>query len=201
MIAGLSGTLALKEADRVVVKTASGVSYECFVPIRSLERLPAAGAPVELFTHLAVREDAMTLFGFVTGEERQVFQRLITASGVGPKLAMAMLSQLNADRIVRAIREKDIAILSSVSGVGKKTAERVILELKDKLDHLKGERGERGETGERDSASEMALKALAKLGYTAIEADEAVRAVLAGNGAGKDTAELVRDALAFLSTR
>ncbi|MFI5208183.1 MAG: Holliday junction branch migration protein RuvA, partial [Gemmatimonadales bacterium] len=141
MIALLTGTLALKEADRVVVKTASGVGYECFVPTRSLASLPPAGQSVELHTHLAVREDALTLFGFVTAEERRVFQRLITASGVGPKLALAMLSQLSAERIVRAIREHDLAALSSVSGVGKKTAERVVLELKDKTDDLKGEAG------------------------------------------------------------
>ena len=196
MIAGLSGTLVLKESDRVVVKTPSGVSYECFVPTRSLESLPPAGSAVELFTHLAVREDALTLFGFVSGEERQVFQRLITASGVGPKLAMAMLSQLSAERIVRAIGEQDLAALSSVSGVGKKTAERVVLELRDKVADLA--------TGIRPpgppSGSEAAIKALQRLGYTVTEADDAVRTVLAGDGR-KDTAELVRDALAFLSNR
>ena len=136
MIALLTGTLALKEADRVVVKTTSGVGYECFVPTRSLASLPAPGQSVELFTHLAVREDALTLFGFATAAERQVFQRLMTVSGVGPRLALALLSQLSAERIVRAIRERDLAALSSVSGVGKKTAERVVLELKDKTDDL-----------------------------------------------------------------
>ena len=136
MIALLTGTLALKEADRVVVKTASGVGYECFVPTRSLAALPAPGQLVELYTHLVVREDALTLFGFTTLAERRVFQRLITVSGVGPKLALATLSQLSAERVVRAIREHDLAALSSVSGVGRKTAERVVLELKDKTDDL-----------------------------------------------------------------
>ena len=196
MIAHLSGTLALKEADRVVVRTASGVGYECFVPTRSLESLPAPGGNVELFTHLAVREDALTLFGFATLEERRVFQRLITASGVGPKLALAMLSQLSAERIVRAVREHDIAALSSVSGVGKKTAERVILELKDKMDDLKGEAG----VPVVAAGSEAASKALVRLGYTPAEADDAVRRALASNGK-RDTAELVKAALGFLAVR
>lgn len=196
MIALLSGTLASKEADRVVVKTASGVGYECLVPTRSLEQLPAQGAAVELHTHLAVREDALTLFGFVTPDERRVFQRLITASGVGPKMALGMLSQLSAERIVRAIRENDLAALTSVSGVGKKTAERLVLELKDKTDDLgSGVRGPGPVTG-----AESAIKALLKLGYSAAEADDAVRASLALNGK-KDTADLVKDALRHLAGR
>ena len=198
MIALLSGTLAMKEADRVVVKTASGVGYECFVPTRSLAALPAPGSAVELHTHLAVREDALTLFGFSSAEERRVFQRLITVSGIGPKLALAMLSALSAERIVRAIREHDLAALNSVSGVGKKTAERVVLELKDKTDDLRGETGERGERGER--GAEVALRALVKLGYTATEADDAVRHALVGGGT-QQTAELVKAALGYLAGR
>ena len=197
MIAQLAGTLALKEADRVIVRTDGGVAYECFVPTRALEDLPAEGSRVELHTHLAVREDALTLFGFASVEERRVFQRLITVNGIGPKLALAMLSQLAAERIVRAIREGDLAILSSVSGVGKKTAERVILDLKDKTDDLKGEARETGKAG---TGSEMAIKALVCLGYSPAEADGAVRQALAGNGT-RDTADLVKAALAHLGTR
>ena len=196
MIAILTGTLASKDSDRVVVMTASGVGYECFVPTRSLEALPAPGGPVELFTHLAVREDALTLFGFASAEERRVFQRLITASGVGPKLALAMLSQLSSERIVRAIRENDLAALSSVSGVGKKTAERLVLELKDKTDDLgSGVRGPGPVTG-----AEAAIKALIRLGYTPAEADEGVRQALAANGK-RETADVVKAALAYLSNR
>jgi len=196
MIANISGTLILKESDRVVVRTTGGVAYECFVPTRSLEHLPAAGGAVELHTHLAVREDALTLFGFATAEERRVFQRLITASGVGPKMALAMLSALSAERIVRAIREKDLAALSSVSGVGKKTAERLCLELKDKTDDLGSEAG-----GQRPvTGAEAAIKALIRLGYTPTEADEGVRQALAANGA-RETPEVVKAALAYLSNR
>jgi Holliday junction DNA helicase RuvA len=193
MIALLSGILALKEADRIVVRTASGVGYECLVPTRALETLPAAGHAVELHTHLAVREDALTLFGFASAEERRVFQRLIGVSGVGPKLAMALLSQLPSERLVRAIRERDIAVLSSVSGVGKKTAERLVLELKDKTDDLAAEAGPAA-TG----PSEAATKALVRLGYQAAEADDAVRRALAA-GTAPGTADLVKAALTFLA--
>ena len=195
MIALVTGTLATKESDRVVVKTASGVGYECFVPTRSLEKLPAPGHPVELHTHLVVREDGHTLFAFTSAEERRVFQRLITVSGVGPKLALALLSALSGERIVRAIREHDLAALSSVSGVGKKTAERVVLELKDKTDDLRGEAGKPVAT-----ATDAATKALVRLGYTAGEADEAVRRALAADGR-RETADLVKAALTYLTGR
>jgi len=197
MIALLSGTLALKEADRVVVMTASGLGYECFVPTRSLATLPAAGSPVELHTHLVVREDAQQLFAFASAEERRVFQRLITVSGVGPKLALALLSALSGERIVRAIREKDLAALSSVSGVGKKTAERVVLELKDKTDDLVSEPARPLTVS---GPAEAAVKALVKLGYTPAEADDGVRRALAGDGK-QETAALVKAALAELAGR
>lgn len=192
MIALLAGTLVSKDAERVVVRTASGVGYECFVPTRAMEQLPAPGSPVELHTHLAVREDDLTLFGFATAAERQVFRRLITASGVGPRLALAILSALSAERVVRAIRERDIAALVSVSGVGKKTAERLILELFDKTDDLTAEKGQ-----PVSSATDTATKALVRLGYTAAEADEAVRRALAADGK-RDTAELVKAALSLI---
>ncbi|MBI4541993.1 MAG: Holliday junction branch migration protein RuvA, partial [Gemmatimonadetes bacterium] len=174
MIALLSGTLAVREADRVVVRTPSGVGYECFVPTRALEALPPPGHPVELHTHLVVREDGQTLYGFVTAEERRVFQRLIQASGIGPRLALAMLSTLSGERIVRSIRERDISALVAVPGVGKKTAQRLVLELSDKTDDLVGETGAPIAT-----ATDAATKALVRLGYHAAEADEAVRRALA----------------------
>jgi holliday junction DNA helicase RuvA len=201
MIAFIAGTLLSKEADHVVVKTASGVGYEVFVPTRALASLPPEGRPVELYTHLAVREDAHTLYGFESAAERRVFQRLMTASGVGPKMALAMLSALSGARIVRAIREKDLAALTSVPGVGKKTAERLVFELADKTDGLEAEPGLPGVP--HTTASEAATKALVRLGYTAAEADDAVRHVLAANGAGgaRDTADLVKTALSFLGGR
>jgi Holliday junction DNA helicase RuvA len=193
VIALLSGTLALKEADRVVVRTPSGVGYEVFVPTRALEDLPPAGHPVELHTHLAVREDGQTLFGFLTAEERRVFQRLITASGIGPRLALSILSALTAERVVKAIRERDLAVLVGVPGVGKKTAERLVVELADKTGDLEAETGQPVST-----ASDAATRALVRLGYRAAEADDAVRRALAADGR-RDTAELIRAALAYLA--
>jgi len=196
MIALLAGTLAVKEADRIVVRTPSGVGYEVFVPTRCLEDLPAPGHPVELHTHLVVREDAHTLYGFTSAEERRVFQRLLTASGIGPKLALAMLSALSGERIVRSLRERDLAALVAVPGVGKRTAERLVVELADKTDDLAAAAGEAA----RPTASDAATKALVRLGYNAAEADEAVRRALAADGR-KDTADLVRAALAYLTGR
>lgn len=193
MIALVAGTLRAKEADRVVVQTASGLGYEVFVPTRALGTLPPAGRPVELHTYLAVREDAHYLYGFTSAEERRVFQRLLTASGIGPKMALAILSALSGTRVVRAIREKDIAVLTAVPGVGKKTAERLVFELAGKTDDLEAEAG-----APVSSTSEAAIKALTHLGYSAVEADEGVRRALAANGVA-ETADIVKSALAWLA--
>jgi Holliday junction DNA helicase RuvA len=193
MIALVAGTLALKEADRLVVRTASGVGYEVFVPTRALESLPHPGQPIELHTCLVTREDGQTLFGFAGAEERRVFQRLMTASGVGPRLALAMLSALPPERIVRAIRDRDLAVLVSVPGVGKKTAERLAVELADKTEDLTAESG-----APISTVSETAAKALMRLGYAATEADDAVRRVLAEDAA-VGAADLVKRALARLT--
>ena len=193
MIALLTGQLALKEADRVVVRTTSGLGYECFVPTRTLARLPAPGQPVELHTTLVVREDADTLYGFATVEERRVFQRLLQASVIGPKLALAMLSLHASDRLVRAIRERDIAALVAVPGVGKRTAERLVLELTDKTADLVAE-----EAARPSPASDVATQALVRLGYSAQAADDAVRHALAQDGR-REAADLIKAALALLA--
>jgi Holliday junction DNA helicase RuvA len=193
MIALLTGTLALKEADRVVVRTSTGLGYECFVPTRTLAQLPAPGQPVELYTTLVVREDGQTLFGFTTAEEKRVFQRLLQASGIGPRLALAMLSVHASDRLVRSIRERDIAALVAVPGVGKKTAERLVLELADKTADLVAE-----EAAPVSPASAVATKALVRLGYSSQAADDAVRRALAQDGR-RDAADLIKAALAFLA--
>jgi len=192
MIALLTGTLAIKEADRVVVRTTTGVGYECFVPTRALADLPGPGQPVELHTSLVVREDGQSLYGFTTAEERRVFQRLLSASGIGPRLALAMLSQYASERLVRSIRERDVAALVAVPGVGKKTAERLILELADKTDDLVAETA-----APATSVTDAATQALIRLGYSAPEADDAVRRALAQDGR-RDTAALLKAALGFL---
>lgn len=194
MIAYVRGRLAAKSADRVVVETAGGVGYEVTVPLGVMERLPGAGTEVTLATELVVREDGWALYGFLDESERRFFQRLTSVSGVGPKLAVAVMSALGVERGARAVREKNIALLSSVSGIGKKTAERLALELGDKVDEFVDDGAPPIPRG-----AEAALKALERLGYSAPEADRALRQALAGDGGG-DTEALVRRALQVLTT-
>jgi len=197
MIAGLRGRLAAKSADRVVVETAGGVGYEVVVPLGVMERLPSAGAEVTLATELVVREDGWALYGFLDETERRFFQRLTSVTGVGPKIGIALLSALGVERGARALREKNIALLSSVNGIGRKTAERLALELGEKVDEFT-----ETPSAEPPVGSEAALKALERLGYATPEADRAIRQALAGNGgASGETEALVRRALQILTTR
>ena len=136
MIAQVTGTLVARAPDRIEVMTAGGVAYECLIPLAVFEGLPAEGAPVTLHTHLAVREDAWQLYGFGSPYERAVFQRLLAAKGVGPALALGILSALTPDRVARALREKDVTTLMRVPRVGRKKAEQIILDLADSLDAL-----------------------------------------------------------------
>src|ERR671931_2874540 len=136
MIAHVRGTLSAKSRDRVVIATAGGVGYEVVVPLGVMERLPAAGAEITLATELVVREDGWALYGFLDDAERRFFQRLTSVQGVGPRIGIALLSALGVERGARALREKNIALLASVSGIGRKTAERLALELGDKVEEF-----------------------------------------------------------------
>ncbi|HXV91195.1 MAG TPA: Holliday junction branch migration protein RuvA, partial [Gemmatimonadales bacterium] len=138
MIASVTGRLTAATADRVVIETAGGVGYELTIPLGVMERLPAVGQTVTLATEMVVRDDGWALYGFADEGARRFFQRLTSVSGVGPRLAIALLSHLGAGRGARAIREKNVALLASVSGIGKKTAERLALELGDKVDEFVG---------------------------------------------------------------
>jgi Holliday junction DNA helicase RuvA len=195
MIAHLRGRLAAKSADRVVVETAGGVGYEVVVPLGVMERLPATGGEVLLATELVVREDGWSLYGFLDDAERRFFQRLTSVSGVGPKIGIALLSALGVERGARALREKNIGLLSSVSGIGRKTAERLALELGEKVEEFAEAPSVTAPAG-----AEAALRALERLGYATAEADRAVRQVLSGNG-DDETEALVRRALQILTTR
>lgn len=200
MIAQVSGTLVAKEIDRVEIMTAGGVCYELSVPLGVMETLPRTGEPATLHTSLVVREDAWTLYGFSSVYEKRVFQKVLDAKGIGPSLAIGMLSALSAERLVRAIREKDIATLQRVPRVGRKKAEQMVLDLADKLDSLQGEAG----AGVRPegAGAEDATRALVSLGYNPGEAERAVRAVLEdGGGGGRSAAELIRLALAKMGGR
>lgn len=199
MIAHVRGKLAAKSADRVVIETPGGVGYEVVVPLGVMERLPTAGTDVTLATELVVREDGWALYGFLEESERRFFQRLTSVSGVGPKLGIAVLSALGVERGARALREKNIALLSSVSGIGRKTAERLALELGEKVEDFT-DAPPAPQAGAVPAGAEAALKALERLGYATAEADRAVRQVLAGNG-NDETEALVRRALQILTTR
>ncbi len=189
MIRRVVGRLLHKGPDGVEVMTSGGVSYELWVPATLLDRLPEVGQEVELHCALIAREDSLQLFGFGSSRDRTLFLRLQNASGVGPRLALALLGQLPGDRVIQAIRGSDHVVLQSVSGVGRKTAERIAVELKDRLDDLAVEEAE------PLTAGASAVDALRALGYGQSEAEAAVaraRRELDGRGT---TEELVRAAL------
>lgn len=196
MIAHVRGRLAAKSADRVVVETPGGVGYEVVVPLGVMEKLPALGADVTLATELVVREDGWSLYGFLDESERRFFQRVTSISGVGPKIGIALMSSLGVERGARALREKNIGLLSSVSGIGKKTAERLALELGEKVEDFT-----EAPAAGVPAGAEAAIKALERLGYAVPEADRAIRQALAGNGTDTETEVLVRRALQILTTR
>ncbi len=201
MIAQVSGRLAAKQADRVMIHTAGGIGYEIVVPLGVMERLPAVGEAVSLATELVVRDDGWSLYGFQDEAERRFFQRLIGVTGVGPKIAIALMSALGVERGARAVKERNIGLLASVSGIGKKTAERLALELADKLGEFEDAAGAATLAGAggggAGGAAAAALQALERLGYGTAEADRALRQALAADGG--DTESLVRRALQLLT--
>lgn len=194
MIAAIRGTLRAKTGDRVQVATSGGVTYEIAVPLGVLEHLPPLQDEVELKTVSVVREDGWSLYGFDQDYERDIFQRLLGASGVGPRLALAVVSTLGGVRAVRAIRDGDIAALCTVPGIGKKTAERVILELRDRLRDISLP----GLKEASQAPAEQAVQALVNLGYVAADAERAVRSVVSQGGVA-DPVDLIRGALQLLT--
>ena len=199
MIAQIAGRLLAKDLDRVEVMTSGGVGYELSIPLGVYETLPPAGEDVLLHTHLVVRDDGWLLFGFASATERRVFQKLLTANGVGPALALGLLSHLSAERLVRALRERDVVTLQSVPRVGRKKAERLVLDLADKLDDLPPDVP--GGVRPDGVGAEDAIRALVSLGYTTVDAEKAVRAALDAGGRAMTAPELIRSALARVGGR
>jgi Holliday junction DNA helicase RuvA len=189
--------LVRKDIDRVEITTPGGVTYDLLIPASLFETLPRVGRELELHAALVAREDGLDLFGFQGELERQLFSRLTTASGVGPRLALTMLGAMSAAQLVEAIRGKDLTRLQTVNGVGRKKAERIALELGDKLDDMAAATVE----AEPEVALvEPAVSALMALGYSRSEAEGAVRNVLRDrDGAEHEVETLVREALAVLS--
>ena len=204
MIGSVSGTLVETYPDGALVDV-SGVGYRVLAPASVLARLPGAGEKVRLHTHLHVREDALTLFGFLTAEERDVFEVLISVNGIGPKGGLAVLSVYAPDALRRAILGEDLDALTLIPGVGKKTAGRMILELKEKLGAGDADLiPVAGSAAVREALGEVRA-ALLQLGYTTTEAREAIERVAAakaaGNGKAHGVESLLKAALKELGAR
>ena len=199
MIASLRGTLLEKHAGACVVEC-GGVGYLVSVSTHTLAALPERGAAVFLRTRQIVREDALLLFGFVESAELELFDLMIGVSGVGPKLALAVLSGLKPPALARAIRDEQIGALVAISGVGRKTAERLIVELRDKIGAPAGAASAEPAAGvlPKSGRYDDAVAALVRLGYTATQAQEVVRAVGASSE-DLSLEDLVRRALAQLT--
>jgi Holliday junction DNA helicase RuvA len=199
MIARLRGALAEKLIDRVVVDV-GGVGLSVTVSLQTLAELPAAGQPVTLLTYLQVREDALTLFGFATDEERTAFELCIGVQMIGPKLAMSILSALSPQELGAAVRSGDHARLTRIPGVGKKTAERLVLELRDKVEKagLGGARVDARGPSEKPSGAAQVASALVNLGYRETDAARAAEQAYASSPSAP-VAELVKRALRALA--
>ncbi len=196
MIGQIRGTLLLKEPFTLIIE-AGGVGYEIFCTQEAYEHAPSQGKEYQVFTRFIVREDSQTLYGFFTQEERKLFDQIISVSGIGPKTGLAIVSSLGASTLKEAIRAKDLIVLTGIPGVGKKTAERLVVELRDKL--LK-EEVFTIEAGTSDIGSarirQEALAALIALGYNRSDAEKAIRSVIREQPAEADKVErLIKAAL------
>ena len=192
MIAYVKGILAEKEPTRVVIE-AAGVGYEVLIPLSTYDKLPREGAETKLLTAHCVREDDEILFGFATGDEREIFAKLTSVSGVGPKIAIAILSGTSIGELALAISSGDAKRISAIKGVGKKTAEKICIELRDKVDAL-AFRGKGG--GEASSIAADAVAALRALGFSDETSSKMVADVFAKNPDEDSLDAIIRLALA-----
>ncbi len=190
MIAHLSGNLLSKQTNTVILDV-GGVGYEVTIPLSTFYDLEDTGASVKLHIYTHVREDVLQLFGFKTLRERELFLRLISVSGVGPRLAITMIGIMSANEIIASIRTNNLARLTSIPGVGKKTAERLVIELRDKIaalsspaleEEFAAQAGAGGTQASEDAVREDALSALVGLGYQKAAAEKAVTAAMQEGG-------------------
>jgi Holliday junction DNA helicase RuvA len=195
MIAFLHGTLAEKTPSTVVLDV-QGVGYELFISLSTYDRLPATGSKCRLLTHYHVRQDTQMLFGFAQAEEKQMFERLINVNGVGPKLALSVLSGLTVAELITAIAEGNVKRINSVRGIGKKTAERIIVELRYKVDPLEALAGRTAGGGDaRNAMLRDVILALGQLGFPQDQARKMMQAALDADPAITDTEVLLRRVL------
>lgn len=196
MIAHLRGRLLSKTPNQAIIDC-NGVGYDVTISVATFSELPGEGAEARLFIHTHVREDQIALFGFADTQEKRLFERLLTISGIGPKLAITVLSGISSDRLVTAIRGGDHATLTKIPGIGKKTAERVVLELKDKLEDMAIPEAAAGP--HHGPAGEDALSALVNLGYARPIAQKAIETAIEKNPAAREDFEtLFRAAMAAI---
>lgn len=196
MIAQLSGTLAQKMPGEVVVDV-GGVGYQIYIPLSVFYSMPEIGAPVSLYIHTHLREDALQLFGFQEPRDKQIFMLLNGVAGIGPKLAVNILSGISTDELAQAIRDGDQLRLVSIPGVGRKLAERMLVELRDKLTALRTQPTESAASGKGPQLMQDAVSALVNLGYRQAEVEKNVRDAL---HAGKQSLEdVIKDVLRRMS--
>lgn len=176
MIASLKGTLLTKDLSHLIIDV-GGVGYQVFASLGTYQRLPAVGEAITLHIHTNVREDDILLFGFMEMQEKKLFQKLIRVNGVGPRLALNILSGIASDDLVRALQLEDTARITSIPGIGKKTAERMILDLKDKLVDLQVAKLPGSNTPSETRFREDLLSVLQNLGYKRGAAEQAIRQV------------------------
>lgn len=197
MIAFLRGRLLVKKPNQAIVEC-GGVGYDATISVATFTSLPPEGAEARLHIYTHVREDALALFGFAEPQEKRLFEKLLTISGIGPKLAITVLSGIDSSRLVTAIRGGDHATLTRIPGIGKKTAERVVLELKDKLDDMAVEPAPAADSN-YGPAGDDALSAMVNLGYARPIAQRALETALAKNpSAANDFEVLFRAAMAAI---
>ena len=192
MIAHLRGKLFAKHPNQAIVE-AGGVGYDVTISVPTFSALPAEGAEVSLVIYTHVREDQIALFGFSETIEKKLFEKLIAVSGIGPKLAITVLSGLPAEKLVAAIRGSDHATLTRIPGIGKKTAERVVLELKDKLDEIGS-----GPVASVGAVGDDVLSAMVNLGYARPAAQKAIEIALEKSAGAEDFEQLFRAAIAAI---
>ena len=195
MIAFLNGTL-VEKSPSVALLDVHGVGYEVFISLSTYDRLPATGSSCKLLTYHHIREDINILFGFIQVEEKQMFERLINVNGIGPKTALSILSGLTIVELVSAIAEGNIARISSIHGIGKKTAERLIVELRDKVNPLEALAASTAGGGDPKSAMlRDTILALTQLGFPQDTAHKMAQAACAANPDIKDAESLLRKSL------
>ncbi len=199
MIAHLSGKLLVKQPNQVIVDV-NGVGYAVNIPLSTFYELGELGSSVQLRVHTHVREDTIALFGFMTSKEKLVFEQLTSISGIGPKLGITILSGMPVDELVTAIRQSNLARLTSIPGVGKKTAERLVVELRDKLSQLQAAPTDaQSVVASTSQQQEDVISALVNLGYAKNVAERAVQKAGSQLGSGQGFEDLLKNSLQHLS--